>query len=734
MGLAFGQGALDQGMTQTFRLRWRSLGRQKTPVIRQASLAECGLACLAMIANHWGWRVDLGTLRAISPPSMKGARLKSIIKLASQHGLDGRAVRVHQTSDLGRLRLPALLHVDDEHFVVLVKAGRKTAVLHDPAVGRTVVTWEQLAERSKGIAAEFVPNGAFVAKDERRTLSLSSIWSHLSGVGPTVVQIFLLSALLQVAAVVAPLYLQLAVDEAITRIDADLLNVLFAGFTGLAVINCTAFFLRRVITLRVGQALSLGLMSNLFRHMLKLPSSFYEQRHLGDVTSRFGSTNAIQSFLTGPALDALVDTISAIVALAVLFLYGSKFAFIVVALVCAEGVLHFGTIGIRRLLTEDKLATEAREETLFIETIRAIRSIKLFGREEERLEHWQTRLVDMTEANYRHSAADAAIRSFGDLIEAVASALIVYVLARAAMGGSFTIGMMMSFIAYQVYFGRTAKNAVDAFVTWRTLSVHLDRLSDLALATPEDGERGLRPRLSGAMVVDGVSFRYHPDEPEVLTEVRLSITPGEMVAITGRSGEGKTTLLKLMLGLEEPTAGEIRYDDVNLKRIARNHFIASIATIMQDDTLLSGTIAENIAFFDSHLDFQRIEHCARLACIHDEIEQMPMRYGSLIGDMGSTLSGGQKQRIMIARALYREPRILFMDEGTSHLDIQVERTINDNLSKLDITRVVIAHRPDTLRIADRVFHLRSGKLSEAAAQQSEAPAFLKSLNHQLENR
>ncbi|MGV1943752.1 peptidase domain-containing ABC transporter [Agrobacterium sp. 22-211-1] len=712
-------------MNQTFRLKWRTIAREKTPIIRQASLAECGLACIAMIANHWGWRIDLGTLRAISPPSMKGTKLKSVIQLASQHGLEGRIVRARQISDLARLRLPAMLHLNSDHFVVLVEAKRKTAVLHDPAVGRTAMSWEQLSIHFNGVAVEFSPSGSFVKKNERRTLSLSSIWSHVSGVGPTVIQIISLSILLQIAAVVAPLYLQLVVDEALTRSDTDLLNVLFAGFTGLAVINCVAFFLRRIITLRVGQSLSLGLMSNLFRHMLRLPTNFFEQRHLGDVTSRFNSTGAIQSFLTGPALDAIVDTVSAAIALAALFLYGSKLAFIVLALVCLEGILHFGTIGIRRMLTEDKLATEAREETLFIETIRAIRSIKLFGRENERLEHWQTRLTDMTEANYRHSSADAAIRSVGDLIESIGAALIVYILAREAMGGPFTIGMMMSFIAYQLYFGRTAKNAVDAFVSWRTLSVHLDRLSDLALAPAEDGELGLTPPLSGMLEVNSVSFRYHPDEPEVLTDISISMKPGEMVAITGRSGEGKTTLLKLMLGLEQPTAGEIRYDNTSLKRIARNHFVAAIATVLQDDTLLSGTIAENIAFFDTQPDLKRVEECARIACIHEEIEQMPMRYRSLIGDMGSSLSGGQKQRIMIARALYREPKILFMDEGTSHLDIEVERSINNNLSKLNITRVVIAHRPDTLRIAERVFHLNAGKLSELMASPKELSALHK---------
>jgi ATP-binding cassette subfamily B protein RaxB len=465
-------------MMEVFRFRWLSHGKGRIPVIRQATMAECGLACLAMIASYWGWRIDLGTLRAMAPPSMKGATLRTVLELADHHGLDGRAIRLHQASDVGKLRLPALLHFDDDHFVVLVKTGSKGAVIHDPAWCRTQIGWSELASGFKGVAAEFVPSGAFVAQDSRQSLRLSSIWSHLAGIGPTVVQILVLSVLLQAAAVVAPLYVQLAVDEGVTRLDRDLLNVLFMGFLGLAIINCTAFFLRRITTLRVGQLLSVGLMSNLFRHMLKLPPNFFEQRHLGDVSSRFNSTLAIQSFLTGPALDAIVDAVAALIALIVLFIYGAKFALVVLAIVCVEGILHFGTIGIRRLLGEDKLATEAREETVFLETIRAMRSIKLFGRENERFDHWRGRLTDMTSANFRNSAADAAIGSTSDLIVSVGAALIIFVTARAAMGGTFTIGMMMSFIAYQVYFGRTAKNAVDAFVSWRTLSVHLDRIAD----------------------------------------------------------------------------------------------------------------------------------------------------------------------------------------------------------------------------------------------------------------
>jgi ATP-binding cassette subfamily B protein RaxB len=326
----------------------------------------------------------------------------------------------------------------------------------------------------------------------------------------------------------------------------------------------------------------------------------------------------------------------------------------------------------------------------------------------------------MTDAHYQYGAADAAIRSTGDVVETIGGAIIVFVTARAAMGGAFTIGMMMSFIAYQAYFGRTAKNAVDALVSWRTLSVHLDRIADLALASPEVAEAGERPVLTGKINVSQVSFRYHPNESPILSDLSLSIEGGEMIAVTGRSGEGKTTLLKLLLGLEKPLSGHILYDSVELGAIARSHFVRNVATVMQDDTLLSGTIAENIAFFDSNMDFVLMENCAKLACIHEDIQAMPMRYASLIGDMGSALSGGQKQRIMIARALYRSPKILFMDEGTSHLDVHLEKDINDNLSNLNITRIVIAHRPDTLRIADRVFRLGNGTLDEISAKLRDA--------------
>ncbi|KIP99527.1 hypothetical protein RU07_18720 [Agrobacterium tumefaciens] len=691
-------------------------GKTRVPVVRQASMAECGLACLAMIAGYWGWRIDLGTLRSIAPPSMRGATLGTLLKLASEHGLDGRAVRLNEVEEVRNLSTPALLHFDRDHFVVLVRAKRSGVIVHDPASGKQKITWKELRQRFEGVAAEFVPTGKFVNRDVRNTLHLSSIWSHLSGVGPTVAQIVILSLMLQAAAVVAPLYVQLVVDETVTRVDADLLNVLFAGFLGLAVINCTAFFLRRITTLRVGQILSIGLMSSLFRHMLKLPSSFFEQRHLGDVSSRFNSTLAIQSFLTGPALDALVDAAAAAIALVILFLYGPMFALVVLGIVVLEGTLHFSTIGIRKALSEDKLATEAREETIFLETIRAIRSIKLFGRESQRFDHWRSRLIDMTSSNFRYGAADSAIGSTSNLIETAGAALVVFITAKAAMGGDFTIGMMMSFIAYQVYFGRTAKNAVDAFVSWRTLSVHLDRISDLALAPAQDGEKGMRPPLSGTIELRDLSFRYHPDEPMLFTGVSLRIESGETIAITGRSGEGKTTILKIMLCLEKATAGEVFYDGININAISRPHFVDQIATVMQDDTLLSGTLAENIAFFDAPFDHERIRECARIACIHDDIAATPMGYASLIGDMGSALSGGQKQRIMIARALYKRPRILFIDEGTSQLDTVVEKRINSNIAQLKITRVIVAHRPDTLRIADRVFSLSGGSLIEVDRQ------------------
>jgi ATP-binding cassette subfamily B protein RaxB len=293
----------------------------------------------------------------------------------------------------------------------------------------------------------------------------------------------------------------------------------------------------------------------------------------------------------------------------------------------------------------------------------------------------------------------------------VETVLIIWLSVRMAIAGGFSLGMVFAFLAYRLQFATTAKNLIDRAIDLRMLSLHLERLSDIALTREDQGffepDVATAP-LRGEIELKGVTYAYGIHDPQVLKGVDLRIAPGEHVAITGVSGGGKTTLAKIILGLLDPTSGEVLVDGAPLQRMGRRAFREQVAAVLQDDLLFAGTIAENVAGFDE-VDPERLAAALEAAAVAQDIAAMPMKHLSLVGDMGSALSGGQRQRILLARALYRRPRLLVLDEGTAHLDLAHERAVNANISAMGITRIVIAHRRETIEAADRVITLADGK-------------------------
>jgi ATP-binding cassette subfamily B protein RaxB len=292
--------------------------------------------------------------------------------------------------------------------------------------------------------------------------------------------------------------------------------------------------------------------------------------------------------------------------------------------------------------------------------------------------------------------------------------VIVYLGAIAVIDGAFSVGMLLAFVAYRTTFSNRIASLADKFAQLKMLALHRDRLADILLAPPEESAceaRAKQPRDSALEAVD-VSFRYGEGEPWVLRHVNVRIEPGESVAVTGGSGCGKTTLLKILMGLLPPTQGEIRFGGLPIRAIGTCEFRRRIAAVLQDDQLLAGSIAENIAFFDPNYDRPRLNACTRIAAIDEEIAAMPMGYETLVGDMGSSLSGGQKQRILLARALYKQPDVLFLDEATSHLDLRTESRIAQSVSALNFTRIIVAHRPHTIAGAQRVVVLDGGTIKQ----------------------
>ncbi|WGL17549.1 peptidase domain-containing ABC transporter [Microbulbifer bruguierae] len=686
-------------------------GGRRLPVVLQTEAAECGLVCLAMVAGYYGYHTDLACLRRRFTISNHGTNLKKLIDMAGRLNFAARALRL-EPENLGRLQTPCILHWDMNHFVLLKKVQRKYVVIHDPAVGERQLTYKEFDHHFTGVALELTPTDKFQTGEQRKRLTLSHFWSHITGLRYNLIQILLLSLLLQLFAVVAPFYMQTVVDDVILRSDKNLLLVLTLGFGLLLIIQTCTNSLRELVILHIASRLNMQMAANLFRHLIRLPISYFSTRHMGDLISRFGSLQSVRELLTTGLVAAVVDGIMALITLAAMFFYDVKLALIVLAVVALYAALRMALYRPLRMLIEEQIVAQAKHDSHFMESVRAIQTVKLFQRENDRQGQWHNRLADTINKGIRISRWNIGYSVINQLLFGVENLLVIYFAAAAVIDSALTVGMFYAFISYKTRFVESMDALINKWIELKMLGLHLDRLSDIVFTPTEETDHasnypaswGPTPKsVRGRIEVRDLSFHYGEAEVPTFRNLNFTIEPGETAAIVGASGCGKTTLLKCMMGLLEPSEGEILVDGQPLKHLP--HYRNQIAGVMQDDQLLTGTIADNIACFEPEIDLQRITTCTQMACIHKEIMQMPMQYNTLVGDMGTSLSGGQKQRIVLARALYRAPRILFMDEATSHLDMANESLVNDHINRLAITRVIVAHRPETAKSAGKRINL-----------------------------
>lgn len=685
-------------------------GRRRLPSILQTEAAECGLACLAMVASYHGHRIDLNTLRRRHPVSLKGVTLRGLIQVANQMHLACRPLRF-EVEALRQLTLPAIVHWDMNHFVVLKAVTGRGIVIHDPASGEKTFPLAEASKHLTGVALELSPADGFAPKNETARLPFRIFWGQMPGMSAPLVQIFTLSVILELLVIAAPFYMQITVDEVVARGDVDLMLALALGFGLLTAISVATSALRSHIVLVVQNAVHFQMGARLFHHLVRLPLSFFEKRHIGDVLSRFQSIEPIRNALAEGLILAAIDGIMALATLAMIFVYSPRLALVVVVALLLYIVLRLALYRRFRDLSEAVIQAEAHENSNFIESARAIQSIKLFNREADREGQWLNKHADTVNTAVRLGRAQIQFKTMNSAIFGIENILTVYLAAMLVLDNAMTVGMIFAFMAYKMHFTSKASTLVEKALEFRLLDLHLERISDIALNPLERGhDRPLAYSnpIQGTLELRNVSFRYAETERFVLENINLKVDAGKFVTIMGPSGGGKTTLLKIMLGLLEPTSGEVLVDGIPLSTIGVRVYREQIAAVMQEDHLLSGSIADNICFFDPSFDHERMVMCAQMAGVHDEIMAMPMAYNSLIGDMGSSLSGGQKQRVLLARALYKAPKILFLDEGTSHLDVENERQINERLRRLNITRISVAHRPEMMNGADTILRIGQG--------------------------
>jgi ATP-binding cassette subfamily B protein RaxB len=679
----------------------------RLPMTLQSEAAECGLACISMVAAYHGHLSDMAELRRRMSLSLKGVNLKHLIGMAEQVGLASRPVRL-ELGELPLLKTPCILHWDLNHFVVLRSATRDQIVIHDPATGVRQLPMALVSKHFTGVALEFAPIAGFEPAEPAPRVRLRSLLGRIVGIRRSLVQLFLLASAIEVLAVLSPLFLQWVVDQALVTADRNLLLVLALGFGLLMLLKITLSAMRGWMLIVLGASLRVQGPSNLFSHLLNLPAAYFEARHLGDVVSRFGSQQEILQAITADVVETVLDGVLAAVTLGIMFLFSPLLAAVVLAGALLYAALRWVSYTPLRNASAEGIVWAARRDSHFLETLRGIKTIKLFGSQEGRRAQWMNLMVETVNRQIGVQKLRLLVRTANSLLIGALAIGVIWLGAHGVIENRMTVGMLLAFLAYKDQFLGRVGSLIDRAVDLVMLRLHAERLADIALTAPEP--RAHRPALDGPMPPAAIEarnlrFRYGDNEPWILDRLSFRVEPGETVAIVGASGCGKTTLMKILASLLPQVEGELLVNGEPLASVGLARWRSLIGVVMQDDQLFAGSVADNICFFSEQPDERRIEECARMAALHDEMIAMPMGYHTLVGDMGTVLSGGQKQRLLIARALYRQPSVLLLDEATSHLDMDNERRVSATIRALRITRIIVAHRPETIQSADRVIYL-----------------------------
>ncbi|WP_395345044.1 peptidase domain-containing ABC transporter [Ningiella sp. W23] len=697
---------------------WRSV-----KLVMQNEANECGMACLTMIANYHGNGVNLSQLRLDLNNDGQGVNLKNIIDQAARIGLSSRALKV-PLDELEKLQKPAILHWDFSHFVVLTKVTRKGIYIADPATGKRFVAMHEVNTSFTGVALELTPNQDFTRIKAETGLRIRDFAKNAVGIKRQLGLLLGLSLLLQLFAVLSPFYMQTVIDEVLIKADEALLTALAIGFALVLLIDTATGLLRERIMLTFSMRFSMFLSSSVFAHLLSLPVPYFIKRHMGDIVSRFDSVQHIRELISSGIVTAIIDGLMAIITLAVMLAYSPKLTLVVVIIVAIYAVIRWVLFYPIRRLNQEVLYADAEQQSYFMQSVRAIRTLKLGNTTASSHTKWLNKLSHAMNKRIALANWNIGFSTINKILFGIENLVVIYLAALLVMEQSLSVGMLFAFVSYKSRFVDAMASLIEKWIEFKMLSVHLQRVSDIVMTAPESTNQlaarqsiqvaqvASQKRLSTSQTssnsdihleVSKLAYRYGDDKAYVFENINFQLHAGQSLAITGQSGCGKSTLLNCLLGLLAPSQGKVLIR--GQKITPDNRSAHGIAAVLQDDQLLSGSILENISQFDEQLDIERAVVCAQIACIHEDIMQMTMQYQSTIGDMGDALSGGQKQRLLIARALYLQPQILLLDEASSHLDIETERKLNQHLQQLNITKIMIAHRSETIASAQHIIEL-----------------------------
>ncbi|WP_456292275.1 peptidase domain-containing ABC transporter [Pseudomonas sp. AK106] len=678
--------------------------------IYQESMTDCGLACLAMIATHHGSNVTVRQLSERCDVESTAIAAHDLVRIAGSLSLNSRVLRL-EPEELPELSTPCILHWKMNHFVVLESVNANKIVIIDPALGRRSITASELDRSFTGIALEITRTENFAAKKTPPAISLSDLSRGLATEIKSLGYIITFAIALEILTLTMPFISQVIIDSAITSQDKDFLLVAVLGGMVLVLFQFTLGVIGNIAKLRLSQRIGLRWSSNLFLHLMKLPWAYFQHRQLGEISSRVSALKPIKEFILASITRTPIDVIVLVCTGSFMALYDTALLWIVLIAGLCYGLTQAIFYPFLRNATAERLILSAKEHAYFLESLRAALTIKMSGNVEHRANQWSNMIVDVQNRDTATQKIQIWSSGINTLIFGIESMSVLFVGGNSIINSEMSIGMLIAFLGFKTNFTSRLSGIIDTVIQWHMNSVQCERLADVVLQKTESPTSNTTQTQSCLQIeLVNVSFRHSTASPWIIKDASLIITPGEFLAIVGRSGSGKSTLAKLILGLLEPTEGHILVNGIRLEEFGFSSLRTITGTVMQEDQVLTGTIAENITNFELESCMTQVRIAAKTANLHNVICKFPMGYHTTISNACSTLSSGQRQRLYLARAIYKNPKLLILDEATNNLDLHSEQHIISSLKAMDITLITIAHRIETLALASRIISIENGKV------------------------
>jgi ATP-binding cassette subfamily B protein RaxB len=685
---------------------------KKLPLYLQDQLSECGLTSLAMILKYHKFDVDLSSLRNKYPISLEGMSCADITEICEAEGFIGDTYEM-EMKNFPQLVLPAILHWDLSHFVVLKSIKNNKFIIHDPAIGELTLTEKDVSKHFTGYAVQIEPmlnelyqdsKKEWENKDKDNRLTLGYFFRKTVNIKKSMGFILFMTLIAQILTMVIPAITQVIIDDFISGSTTDYMWYFIIGGLMIVVFRFLAQIIKGWAVIFMGYRLHASLSSYFFKRLVKLPMSYYENRTVADIFSRFGALNELKDTLTERVIDGVIDGFMSIITITAMFFYSPFLASITLGFMLAYLLLRYYFLSKQMINNQRYIMEKIKENGSFFDTIHNAQSVKIYGREEKRYQHWKKFYLSSANESVELTKAGLWYGSSEGLFEGIENVLLLCAGAFAVINESMSLGMLFAFFAYRTIFTGQSKSMINNVLELKLLTIHLDRLSDVENEEIEAnliGKNISSNVTKGEIEVRNLSFKFTGSKEFLFENVSFKIKAGENVVFTGPSGCGKSTLIKIIMGLMQPESGKVLVDGCDINDIGMIKYRKHIAAVSQMESLIAGNIMDNITFFDDITSMERVVDSAKKACVHDDIIKSPMQYNTVVGDTSNTLSGGQAQRVLLARAIYKQPKILFLDEATSFLDQSSEKAIVKSLKELPMTRISVAHRMETIAMAER---------------------------------